>query len=208
MALQLQRHLHLVVVDRADLEGSGQQAAGDEAALRVETDGGVVAGRDRERQRLQPCASRGVDGGGEETVADALPSRLGSNHHADDMAEVAHLAPRLALAADGADEAIAMKGAEQEVATVGAVEAESLQVLGRLLGPLCFRVRGEGFGMGDEHLVAQPFVGWKIGCGQWPDSGEFGHGGAAPDGTGPRRSAADVMHLDATGIAGQGRGQR
>ena len=98
---------------------------------------------------------------------------------------------RLALAADRAEQALAAPGAEQEVAAVAALEAEPVQVVGRLLARLALGVGGERLGMQREHLVAQPLVVGEVGRAERSD-----RGGA--------RSPADVVHLDAL-LAGRSR---
>ena len=69
------------------------------------------------------------------------PRASGRDHHADDVADVAALPAPVALAADRADQALAAPGAEHELAALAPVEAEAVQVVGRLLGPLLGRRR-------------------------------------------------------------------
>ena len=58
--------------------------------------------------------------------ADAAAARFGAHHHADDVADMAHLEARFALAADRAEQPRLVPGAEHEVAAVMAIEAEPL----------------------------------------------------------------------------------
>ena len=107
----------------------------------VEPDGAGVLGGDGEGQHLEAGVARLGDAGLEEQGADAAAARLRPHHHADDVADVAHLHALLALAADRADEAPAAPGAEQELAAVAPLEAEPVQVVGRLLASLRSRRR-------------------------------------------------------------------
>ncbi len=92
-----------------------------------------------------------------------LAARLRPDHHADDVADMAALPAPVALAADRAEQALAAPGAEHELAALASVEAEAMQVVGRLLRPLLGRVGSEGFGMRRQHLVAQRLVGRQVG---------------------------------------------
>ena len=113
------------------------------------------------------------DAGLEEEGADAGAARLGPDHHADDVADVAHLQARLALAADRAEQAPSAPRAEHELAAVAPLEAEPVQVVGRLLLRVALGVGGERLGMEREHVVAQPLVVDEVGRAERADRGRL-----------------------------------
>ncbi len=106
-------------------------AVGGEAVALVEAHRAGVLGGDREGQHLEPGLPGLGDARLEEERAEAGAARLGPHHHADDVADVAHLEPLLALAADRAEQPLAAPGAEHELAAVAPLEAEPMQVVGR-----------------------------------------------------------------------------
>ena len=77
--------------------------------------------------------------------------------------------------ADRADQAPRTPGAEDEVAAVAPIEAEPLQVVGRLLLRLALGVGGERLGMKREHVVAQPLVVGEVGRVERPDQRSVAH---------------------------------